>query len=129
MRVLETDHWSLLLPPEWIAERDGETVLISDRDGVGCLEISELEAAAGADAAAGVPELAGEVPGGLTPCRVGALAGQCARFEEEGALIREWYLPAGRLLLYITYSCELAQRGMDDAAVDDMLSTLRVAPD
>src|SRR6056297_919830 len=45
MVVLETEWWSLLLPPEWIAEEDEDEdggVVIGDSDGVGCIEFSEL---------------------------------------------------------------------------------------
>jgi len=127
VKVLETDNWSLLLPAEWIAERDGDAVLICDRDGVGCLEISELRRGAAGAAGPVIAELAGDVPGGLRDCRIAGIAGSHASFEEDGAAIREWYLAVGPLLLFITYSCELSQRGMDDAAVDDILSTLRIA--
>jgi hypothetical protein len=34
----------------------------------------------------------------------------------------------GAMLLFITYSCEEENRGMDDAAVDEILDTLSRAP-
>ena len=42
MKVLETGDWSLLLPAEWYAERESDSILVADRDGIGCLQISEL---------------------------------------------------------------------------------------
>jgi hypothetical protein len=36
---------------------------------------------------------------------------------------------AQHLLLYITYSCDLDNAGMDDAAVDEILDTLRMVAD
>jgi hypothetical protein len=46
------------------------------------------------------------------------------RFVEEASAIREWYLMHGATLLYITYSCDEENAGMDDAAVDELLDTL-----
>ena len=42
MNVLETEWWTLAVPPEWWAEADGESILVGDRDGVGCIEFSTL---------------------------------------------------------------------------------------
>ena len=44
--------------------------------------------------------------------------------EKEDAAIREWYVADGPMLLFITYSCDEENRGMDDAAVDELLDTL-----
>lgn len=125
MRVLETDSWSLLLPPEWQAEQDEDGIVISDQDGVGTLEFSTMmtdDAIAGADE---VSELAGaETP--LAAVDLGGHAAWTHALVEEGSAIREWFLPAGRMLLYITYSCAEDNRGLDDAAVDEILATLSV---
>ena len=40
MNVLETEWWSLALPPEWWADSEEDSILIGDRDDVGCIEIS-----------------------------------------------------------------------------------------
>ena len=42
MNVLETEWWSLALPPEWWADSQDDSILIGDRDEVGCIEISTL---------------------------------------------------------------------------------------
>ena len=126
MRILETDNWSLVLPPEWRAEQDDEGVLISDRDGVGCLEITALVAASGAVAAADVHAMAGDSP----PLQQLTLAGHRAWYrevDEQDTALREWYVGAGAVLLYVTYSCAAEHRGLDAAAVDEILDTLRVS--
>ena len=58
---------------------------------------------------------------------LGEFAGVASQFVDEGAAIREWYVMHGPLLLFITYSCEEENRGMDDAAVDELLDTLALA--
>jgi hypothetical protein len=126
MRVMETDHYSLLLPQEWTAEQEQSSVFISDRDGVGCLEITVLEREAGTFDAEAVRELA-DAPGALKALELAGRPAWGQDFEEEGVAIREWFLPSGRHLLYLTYSCELEHRGLDDAAVDELLGTLSLA--
>jgi hypothetical protein len=127
MRVLETDWWSLLLPPEWEAEQDEESVLIGDRDGVGCIEITALSSESGAFHAADAERIAREDLGGDSwqSVRLGQhFAGVMNEGEEEGSHIREWCVTAGPVLLLVTYSCDIPNAGMDDAAVDEILATL-----
>ena len=129
MNILETDHWCLLLPTEWLAEHDDDLVRIADRDGVGEIELTTLCREEGLVTAAELEQLAREEsPEVETWCSVavGAFSGQCGVFDEYDAHLREWYLSAGPILLYITYVCDLENAGMDDAAVDEILATLVV---
>ena len=57
---------------------------------------------------------------------LGEFRGFTGSFIEENVAIREWYVSHGPLLLFITYSCDEENRGMDDAAVDELLDTLLV---
>lgn len=132
MLVLETEWWSLLLPPEWVAETDDDgCVVIGDRDGVGCIELSELRHPDGGFSLREVREFAEEQGSEpmWTDCALGALRGVYRAIAEDDAAIREWCVASGPLLLYITYSCDPDNAGMDDAAVDELLATLAVDPD
>lgn len=129
MNVLETEWWSLALPPEWWADTDEESILIADRDEVGCIEISTLHKEQGDFDAEQVRRIAGEESAGTEDWRkvdLGDFRGFSGSFMEEGVAIREWYVSHGPLLLFITYSCDAENRGMDDAAVDELLDTLMV---
>ena len=126
MRVLEAGDWSLLLPEEWFAEQEDDAIIIGDRDGVGCLEISELRSERGhftADEVRDIAEL-GEEGSSIT---AGSFSGLHASFVEDDAALREWYLTAEGLMLYVTYSCDLDNQGLDDAVVDEIIGTLRYA--
>jgi hypothetical protein len=128
MRVLEAGDWSLLLPDEWFAEEDEDGIFIGDRDGVGVLQFSELRRVAGAGGATLQEELLDpQVRWSAITC--GSFVGMYGNFEEEGMALREWVLRCHELVLLITYSCERAHRGLDDAAVDELLATLRYAPE
>lgn len=127
MRVLEAGDWSLLLGDEWVAEQDGDSILIGDRDGVGCLEISELRREQGSFGDADLDELM-EAGHGARALHCGSFRGRVTSFTEDGAAVRQWCLCTAALLLYVTYSCDAENAGLDDAAVDEMLETLRYAP-
>jgi hypothetical protein len=61
------------------------------------------------------------------PVTLGEFSGVSSRYVEEEAAVREWYVSNGSLLLFITYSCDEENGGMDDAAVDEILDTLMLA--
>jgi hypothetical protein len=130
MNVLETEWWTMALPPEWWADSEEDSILVGDRDDVGCIEISTLHKEQGSFSLDEVRSIAqGEADQDLTWAKVtlGEFAGVASQFVDEGAAIREWYVMHGALLLFITYSCEEENRGMDDAAVDELLDTLALA--
>lgn len=132
MNVLETEWWSMALPPEWWADSDEESILIGDRDEVGTIEISTLHKSEGAFEREDVLAIAREESGqqiDWAGVRLGDFSGVTADSEEDEAALREWFVASGSLLLYITYCCDLENRGMDDAAVNELLDTLQVAED
>jgi hypothetical protein len=127
MNVLETEWWTLAVPPEWWADTEEDSILVGDRDDVGCIEISTLHKEGGEFSAAEVREIALAESDNTVEwrqARLGDFAGVHGRFVEEGAAIREWYVAHGAMLLFITYSCDEENSGMDDAAVDELLDTL-----
>ena len=126
MRVLEAGDWGLLLPDEWQAEQDDDAIVIGDRDGVGCIEISELHKDSGDFTAEDLQQFVPDTTKWESTKR-GSFKGITTSLIEDDVAIREWYVYAGRVLLYITYSCEADNEGLDDAAVDDILDTLRMA--
>lgn len=129
MNVLETEWWSLAVPPEWWAESEDESILIGDHDDVGCIEISTLHKESGEfdnDTLQGIAAEEAEQPVEWRAVTAGEFRGVCGSYAVEGAAIREWYVANGSMMLFITYSCDPENRGMDDAAVDEILDTLLV---
>jgi hypothetical protein len=131
MNVVETEWWTLVLPPEWWADSQDDGILIGDRDDVGCIEISTLHKEEGEFTQEDLEEIAGE---GSDPAKswqavaLGEFRGFTGQFVEEDTAIREWYVANGPVMLFVTYSCDLENRGMDDASVDEILDTLLVLP-
>jgi hypothetical protein len=127
MNVLETEWWTLALPPEWWADSQDDSILIGDRDDVGCIEISTLHKEEGDFSPDDVEEIAavGSVAGSTWQAvALGDFKGLSGEFVEEDAAIREWYVANGPVMLFITYSCDIENQGMDDASVDELLDTL-----
>ena len=117
----------MAVPPEWWAEAEEEGIVVGDQDGVGCIEISTLHKEEGEFDVAMVRVIAqaeAEQPLDWQAAQLGEFTGVCGSYVQEAMAIREWYLSHGALLLFITYSCALENRHMDDAAVDALLDTL-----
>lgn len=129
MNVLETEWWTLALPPEWWADTEDDSILVGDRDEVGCIEISTLHRDRGEFDRGEVREIAEAESGQVVDWQsvaLGDFSGIGGQFVEDGVAIREWYVSYSGMLLFITYSCDEENRGMDDAAVDEILDTLLV---
>ena len=128
MNILETDHWCLLLPPEWWAVNEDGVVRIVDNDEVGELEVSTLCKDSGAVSQQEIAAMAEEESPEIRQwkaAQLGVFAGVMGEFSEnDEAWIREWYVAAGPVLLYITYICDLENKGMDDPSVEELLNTL-----
>jgi len=127
MNVLETEWWTLAVPPEWWADSEEDSILIGDRDDVGCIEISTLHKDEGGfdqRALADIAESEPEHSLDWQQVTLGEFSGLTSCFIEEDAAIRQWYVANGSMLLFITYSCDEDNGGMDDAAVDELLDTL-----
>jgi hypothetical protein len=129
VNILETQWWSMCLPPEWWAEQDEESILVGDCDDVGCIEISTLVRDDGEFSSPEVREIASqqhEIAPQWEAVNVASMDGLYASFIEEDTAVREWYLGAGKFLIFISYSCALENRNMDDSAVNEILATLVV---
>ena len=127
MNIVETDYWCLMLPPEWSAEQEEGSVLITDQDGIGELAITTLVCEPVDAPGPSLSEIAQtESPEVSSWVSVvfGEFSGVTGEFTEEGAVLQEWYLSHGVALLYCTYACDAEDAGMDMAAVEEILGTL-----
>jgi len=130
MNVLQTEWWTIGVPPEWWAEHEDDVVVIGDRDDVGCIEISTLHKEVGDFEPAELEQIArdnGESAWQWQSAKLGEFSGCGTSYTEEDTGVREWYVASGSALLFITYSCDGENRGLDDAAVDEILQTLGLA--
>ena len=78
MKIIETEYWCLMLPPEWSAEQSEDVVVVTDQDGIGELAVTTLiqdNASAGEASAAIVAEEESPEVADWSPIQVGPLAG------------------------------------------------------
>lgn len=130
MNILETDHWCLLLPPEWSGDYDDDVVRIGDADEVGEIEITTLCKDSGKVTPSEIVAMAKEESPEVASWKdteLGQFKGLTGSFLDEDTHVQEWYVSATSVLLYITYVCDAENAGMDDAAVIEILGTLVVA--
>lgn len=121
MNELTTDLWALLLPPEWTADQDEETIVITDSDEVSVIEISALYAAEGQEKTSVLNEVLMQENYKTTLADMPAMYQE---FTEEDMYWREWFIDAGDCYLAISHGCDIDNKSMDDASVDEILSTL-----
>ena len=127
MNIVETDFWCLMLPPEWSAGEEEGSVLITDQDGIGELAITTLVGESDGTPETSLSEIAqAESPevSSWSTATFGDFSGVTGQFSEEGAVLQEWYLSHGVVLLYCTYACDAEDAGMDMPAVEEILGTL-----
>ena len=127
MKIIETEYWCLMLPPEWSAEQNDDVAVITDQDGIGELAVTTLiqdDASVGETSAAKVAEEESPEVADWTTVQVGPFVGVAGSFQEDGLVIREWYLTYRSALLYVTYACDIEDDGLDTGAVEEILGTL-----
>lgn len=124
MDVLETDFWALQLPDEWFAEQDDETIVISDESEVSTIELTSIIV----DENASKDEILADVLPAHAVKTV--LAEETAFYHElleDGIFWREWVCEIPQGVLLISHGMDEDNKGMDDASVDEILSTLAIA--
>lgn len=123
MNELQSDLWSLLLPEEWQAEQDEETIFIVDLDEVSIIEITPFMPEKGSSVAALLQELGSQ---SMRPAKLAELNAFYHEFEEDEMFWREWLCDAGKFVLTISHGTDSENKGMDDGSVDEILSTLLI---
>ncbi len=123
MKEITTDHWQLLLPEEWVAEQDEETIIITDADEVSVVEITTLLP----ENKNSVKSLIEELSEGTIKTAIAGLTAFYKEFEEDGMFWREWFCDGDNVVVILSHGSDLEHKHMDDGAVDEMLSTLALA--
>jgi hypothetical protein len=126
MNMIETDWWEMGLPDEWDAEQDDETILVMDEDGVGAIELSVLEKDEELTAVDWAELLSDLAPADCVPTitKLAECEARYVSFIDDEDAVRLWLVNGPDIVLVISYVCDASDRGMDDSAVDEILSTL-----
>ena len=131
MRQILTDCWALEIPEEWQAEKDDDTIVISDADNVSTIEITAVRKAEGDVNGAELADFSSELnelslPRKETP--VGDFDGFIYEYDEEEYFCRDWFTAFKDVCLLVSYTCLIEDKTFDDAAVDQILDGISYLP-
>ena len=127
----QSSWWSIELAPGWSGQHDEEChTFVRGREPVSALQISTYRKEEGDVTDAEIKDfgvkkhLDAGCP--VHPIAISTFRGFYVSHVRDGVCWREWHLHDGRLLLFVTYNCDEAQKGIEDAEVDGMLKTIKV---
>lgn len=125
--LFATANWSIHIPEGWTASEDPECVTLTGSAPIGALQISaSFKRTEVFDS--DLREFASDhLDAGAVPAEVhaGDFVGLEFAFDTEDACWRQWYLRYSNMMLYVTYNCDLADRGAEDAAVNSAVGSLK----
>lgn len=131
MAEYRAQHWSVELPDGWSAEREDESTLLHRATGgAGTLSVTLLCEKEPVTAAQ-LRELASStIEEGHQPreIKVGGFTGLSFAYSEEGIAWREWYLPSGKCLFFISYDCPEEFSEQAQIEIAEIVATLRHLP-
>ncbi len=128
MKTFKTPHWQIDLPDHWQVEHEADHHVIHDPQGRGELQLSATcfdEPVSGDmlyDMAAEHLQASAEED----EVELGDFVGITLDYEAGGEYWQEWYLMSGRVFLFATYGCDLADEGSEADIIATMLESLRV---
>ena len=128
MKPFKQSHWNISLPDNWVVEDEVDYICLYHPEGVGALLISTFEQ----DSTVTDEDLeefaADHIDGDVDPDEVeyGDFSGFTFCYEIESEYLCEWYLKAGNLLIFITYSCALEdEENNEEDIVETILDSLQ----
>ncbi|MCK5943910.1 MAG: hypothetical protein KAI24_18140 [Planctomycetes bacterium] len=122
-----TQSWDLAVPDGWEASHGEDCATLVGPTEVGALQIS----AAFKDSEVlddDLRDFASEhLDAGATPhaCSAGDFTGFEICFSDGETFWRQWFLRHARQMLFVTYNCSVAERGVEDGLVEEILASLR----
>lgn len=131
MSTYSGNSWALTLAPGWTGRSEDDADVLFHPEGAGALRIS----AARKDDPVTDEDLQGfaaqhpEEGARSEAVECGDFSGHRYDIEGDSVLLRQWFLRAGTLALFLTYNCSLEHAGEEDEALASMLDTLRVDED
>jgi hypothetical protein len=127
MAAYRHKHWSIELPDTWVGERDEECDTLYDPQGYGSVEISTLMRERSADEDFLEHLAADHLAAGAKTYDVqfGPFEGFTLSYGSDEAFCQEWYLRAGRLVLFVSYACAPEHEGLEEEVVEAVLGSLK----
>jgi len=121
-------YWQADLPDDWFGETDQDSDVLYQSEHDGTLVITALEESQAIDDEylSDLVEEHIEAGAELYDIELGDFSGVTCCYGDDNAYWCEWYLYADRILLFVTYNCDLQQEGSQDDVVETILESLRL---
>jgi hypothetical protein len=126
--------WSVEVPPGWRALRDAQCATFHRTPSIGAFQISSARKEAAPITNDDLKAFAiNRIPEGAQLLRItyGQFSGFTASFRKDGSMWREWWLGAGKLMVYATYNVvadRLDAAVKEQGDVESILATLKPNP-
>lgn len=131
MTIYAGNSWALRLASGWTGRSEDDAEVLYHPEGAGALRVS----AARKDDPVTDEDLRGfaaqhpEEGASVEAAECGEFRGYRYEIEGESVLVRQWFLRADTLALFLTYNCSLEHAGEEDEALETMLDTLSLVDD
>ncbi len=131
MTIYAGNSWAVRLAPGWTGRSEDDAEVLYHPEGAGALRVS----AARKDDPVTDEDLQGfavqhpEEGATTESVECGEFRGFRYEIEGDSVLLRQWFLRAGNLALFLTYNCSLEHAGEDDEALETILETLSLVDD
>ena len=120
------ETWALVVPEGWRAQHEPACATLVGPDDIGAFQVSAYFRES--DVLDGdLRDFASEhLDAGVQPTatRAGDFTGFEIAFSDSESCWRHWYLRNGRQMLFVTYNCDLDQKGTEDGPVLEILGSL-----
>ena len=129
MKPFRTDWWTIEVPIDWTANQDPECATFLASPPIGALQISAAKKDNGLATDDDLRDFAGkhiEAGRALQHVHHGTFAGFAVEHVTQGRYWKEWWLRADNLMVFATYNCDEAQKGLEDSVAEVILSSLRL---
>ena len=132
MQIVQTDNWCLQIPEEWSAEIEDDVVAIFDCDGVSEVNITIVRKSEGKVDEYDLKKFSShliEINKNYELIDLEFARGFYFNYIDNEGAWREWYLSHESSIIYITHFSNDENSGLDDAIVDEIISTIVLLPD
>ena len=131
MQIVQTDGWCLQIPEEWSAEVEDDVVIIFDCDGVSEINITLVKKSEGNVKPEDLKDFCSHLikNNNYESIDFDFASGLYFNYIDDEGVWREWYLSHESSIIYITHFSENDNVGLDDAIVDEIISTMVLLPE
>ena len=131
MQIVQTDGWCLQIPEEWSAEVEDDVVIIFDCDGVSEINITLVKKSEGNVKPEDLKDFCSHLikNNNYESIDFDFASGLYFNYIDDEGAWREWYLSHESSIIYITHFSENDNVGLDDAIVDEIISTMVLLPE